>query len=189
MPANETLVGAGSQIVEPVEIQSHSLRRSGPYTFMGYSLITFKDTQNTRAVAQVNLPEHSDKWLLIFIMNPRHKDEPENHYKYLVYPFDDRTRNLRSKDLVVLNISGKKLDGRLGNKHVQLNAGQSICHTVQQSLPINLWSRNLNGTELLPALIKTYHFDPNRRHLMIFFPPVLSGAVDLDVRCLSDIAE
>jgi hypothetical protein len=47
-------------------------------------------------------------------------------------------------------------------------------------------TRDFSHERLLPALIKTYQFQANHRYLMIFFPPLLRGSADLDVRFLSE---
>ena len=188
-PISAEAIASGVKAEPQISIETHSLARMGPHLFRGGHLISFRDTASQLVVAQVNLPDVSDKWLLIFIKNPRHKEDPSNNLKYLIYPFNDSRRNLPKNGLVFLNISGKELDGLLENKQVKLSAGESGCYRVQESLPVNLWSRSFNGEELLPALIKTYHFNPDHRYLMIFFPPVLRGSVDLDVRFLSEAVE
>ena len=68
----------------------------------------------------------------------------------------------------------------------KVSMGESEAIKVQESIPISLWTRDFRGERLLPALIKTYQFEANHRYLMIFFPPVLRGSADLDVRFLSE---
>ena len=68
----------------------------------------------------------------------------------------------------------------------KVNKGESEAIKVQESMPISLWTPDFRGERLLPALIKTYQFEANHRYLMVFFPPVLRGSVDLDVRFLSE---
>lgn len=188
-PVSPAAIEDGATAEPPVSIETHSLVRMGSHTFKGGNQISFHDSTSKELVAQVNLAPESDKWLLIFVKNPRHKEDPSNHSKYLIYPFDDSHKNLPRNGLVFLNISGKELDGLLENKRVKLSAGESGNYRVQESLPVNLWTRDFNGEKLLPALIKTYHFNPDHRYLMIFFPPVLRGSVDLDVRFLSEAVE
>ncbi len=188
-PISDAAIEAGAKAEPPVSIETHSLARMGPHIFKGGNQISFHDSTSAELVAQVNLTDKSDQWLLIFVKNPRHKEDPTNNSKYLIYPFDDSRRNLPKNGLVFLNISGKELDGLLENKQVKLSAGESGSYRVQESLPINLWARDFSGEKLLPALIKTYHFTPDHRYLMIFFPPVLRGSVDLDVRFLSEAVE
>ena len=53
-------------------------------------------------------------------------------------------------------------------------------------MPINLWTPDFSGERLLLTLIKTYQFQANNRYLIIFFPPVLRGFAELDVRFLSE---
>ena len=185
-PVSPAAIAVGAKAEPPVSIKTHSLTRMGPHTFKGENQISFYDCASKALVAKVNLAADSNKWLLIFVKNPRHREDPTNQSKYLIYPFDDSRRNLPNNGLVFLNISGKELDGLLENKKVKLSAGESGSYRVQESLPINLWSRDFSGETLLPALIKTYHFNPDHRYLMIFFPPVLRGSVDLDVRFLSE---
>jgi hypothetical protein len=188
-PISEAAIATGAKADPPVSIKTHSLTRMGPHIFKGGDQITFQDASSKEQVAQVHLTAESDKWLLIFVKNPSYKEDPSNNSKYLIYAFDDSPRNLPKNGLVFLNISGKELDGLLENKRVKLSAGESGRYRVQESLPINLWSRDFSGEKLLPALIKTYHFNPDHRYLMIFFPPVLRGSVDLDVRFLSEAVE
>ena len=188
-PVSPAAIDAGSKAEPPISIETHPLARMGPHTFKGDNQISFYDSSSKELVAQVSLAPESDKWLLIFVKNPRHKEDPSNHSKYLIYPFDDSRRNLPKNGLVFLNISGKELDGLLENKKVKFSAGESGSYRVQESLPINLWSHNFSEEQLLPALIKTYHFNPDHRYLMIFFPPVLRGSVELDVRFLSEAVE
>lgn len=188
-PVSAAAIEAGTKPEPLIGIETHSLARMGPYIFTGGDHISFHDITSKELVAQAHLSTSSDKWLLIFVNNPRHKKDPSNNSKYLIYPFDDSRLNLPKNGLVFLNISGKELDGLLENKQVKLSAGESGSYRVQESLPVNLWTRDFSGDRLLPALLKTYHFAPDHRYLMIFFPPVLRGSVDLDVRLLSEAVE
>jgi hypothetical protein len=185
-PVNPTAVETGDEIEPPVSIETHPLSRMGQHLFKGGDQISFYDSTSKELVARVHIPSESDKWLLIFVKNPRYKEAPSTNLKYLIYPFNDSRRNLPKNGLVFLNISGKELDGLLENRRVKLSIGESGSYRVQESLPINLWTRDFSGEKLLPALIKTYQFKPNHRYLMIFFPPVLRGSVELDVRILSE---
>ena len=188
-PVSEAATAAGEEVKPPQAIETHTLARMGPYSVLGGSLITFVDSESQQAVARVKVPEGSERWLLIFVRNPRFKDDPENNLKYLVYPFNDSLSHLPADQLVFLNISGKELDGLLEDKRVKIERGESDSIKVQESLPVNLWTRDFSGERLLPALIKTYRFEPNHRYLMIFFPPVLRGSSDLDTRFLSEKLE
>ena len=185
-PISEAELANGAKPQPPVEIRTHTLSRMGPYTFKGGNRLRFTDTSSGELVATVSVTEASDRWLLIFVRNPNYKIAPENQLKYLVYPFDDSSKNLPRNQLVFLNISGKELDGLVEAKRVKVNRGKSEAIKVQESMPISLWTPDFRGERLLPALIKTYQFQANHRYLMIFFPPVLRGSVDLDVRFLSE---
>ena len=188
-PVSEGAVAQGEKAQAPVEIRTHTLSRIGPYAYKGGNRITFQDKESGQVVASVSVPQNSDLWLFIFVRNPNYKNDPENNPRFLVYPFDDSRKNLPNNGLVFLNISGKELDGLLEDKRVSFGAGQSDRFRVQESLPVNLWTRDFSGERLLPALIKTYRFQPNHRYLMIFFPPVLRGSVDLDVRFIAESVE
>jgi len=183
-PISDAELANGAKPQPPVEIRTHTLSRMGPYTFKGGNLLRFTDTSSGELVATASVTEASDRWLLIFVRNPLHLNDPENQLKYLVYSFDDSSKNLPRNQLVFLNISGKELEGSLEAKRVKVNVGESEAIKVQKSMPISLWTRDFRGERLLPALIKTYQFQANHRYLMIFFPPVLRGSVDLDVRFL-----
>ncbi|MDQ8207213.1 hypothetical protein QEH52_06820 [Coraliomargarita sp. SDUM461003] len=188
-PIGESSIQLGEEPPAPVAIKTHSLARMGPYTYKGIEPIEFYNAKNQELVAKVTIPPDSDKWLLIFLKNPRYKSDPNGQLRYLVYPFNDSPSHLPADGLIFLNISGNALDGLLEDKRVSLGVGESGTYRVQESLPINLWARSFDGEKLLPALVKTYSFTPNHRYLMIFFPPVLTGSVDLDVRFLSESAE
>jgi hypothetical protein len=185
-PVDSIAIAAGEKIVPPETIETHSLARMGTHSFRGGSIVTFVSKSSQEPVAQVKVPLISNKWLFIFVRNPLHLNDPGNQLKYLVYPFDDSSKNLPRNQLVFLNISGKELEGSPEAKHVKVNMGESEAIKVQKSMPISLWTRDFRGERLLPALIKTYQFEANHRYLMIFFPPVLRGSVDLDVRFLSE---
>ena len=185
-PISDAELANGAKPQPPVEIRTHTLSRMGPYTFKGGNQLRFTDTSSGELVATVSVTEASDRWLLIFVRNPLHLNDPENQLKYLAYPFDDSSKNLPRNQLVLLNISGKELDGFLEDDRVKVSMGESEAIKVQKSMPISLWTRDFRGERLLPALIKTYQFEANHRYLMIFFPPVLRGSVDLDVRFLSE---
>jgi hypothetical protein len=189
LPVSQAALAAGAKEAAPVTIVTHSLARMGPYAFKGGNQILFHDAASKKEVAQITLALGCDKWLLIFVRNPRYKIDPAANLQYLIYPFDDSRRNLPKNSLVFINISGKELDGLLEDKNVRLRFGESGSYRVQQSLPINLWAQGFEGKKLLPALIKTYRFKPDHRYLMIFFPPVLRGSMDLDVRFLSQAVE
>lgn len=186
LPVDGTAIEAGEEPKEPKSIETHSLARMGSYPFKGGSVIRFQDTKTGQLVGRVKIPETSDKWLLIFVQNPNFKNDPKNNLKYLIYPFDDSLSHLPPNRLIFLNISGRELDGLLEDKRVKLNKGESDSFRVQESLPVNLWTRDFSGERLLPALIKTYSFKADHRYLIIFFPPVLRGSSDLDVRFLEE---
>ena len=185
-PISDAELANGAKPQPPIEIRTHTLSRMGPYAFKGGNQLRFTDTSSGELVATVSVTEASPRWLLIFVHNPLHLNDPGNQLKYLVYPFDDSSKNLPRNQLVFLNISGKELEGSLEAKRVKVNMGESEAIKVQKSMPISLWIRDFRGERLLPALIKTYQFEANHRYLMIFFPPVLRGSVDLDVRFLSE---
>tara|TARA_B100000497_G_scaffold113960_1_gene136174 strand:+ start:173 stop:862 length:690 start_codon:yes stop_codon:yes gene_type:complete len=185
-PISDAELANGAKPQPPVEIRTHTLSRMGPYTFKGGNQLRFTDISSGELVATVSVTESSDRWLLIFVRNPLHLNDPENQLKYLVYPFDDSSKNLPRNQLVLLNISGKELDGFLEDDRVKVSMGESEAIKVQKSMPISLWTQDFRGERLLPALIKTYQFEANHRYLMIFFPPVLRGSADLDVRFLSE---
>ena len=185
-PVDSIAITAGEKIVPPETIETHSLARMGIHSFRGGSDVTFVSRTSQEPVAKVKVPLSSNKWLFIFVRNPLHLNDPENQLKYLAYPFDDSSKNLPRNQLVLLNISGKELDGFLEDDRVKVSMGESEAIKVQKSMPISLWTRDFRGERLLPALIKTYQFEANHRYLMIFFPPVLRGSVDLDVRFLSE---
>jgi hypothetical protein len=187
-PVSEEAVAAGEKPQPPIHIETHILSRVGPYLYRGGDTLTFFNLETEKRVAQVRIPRGSDRWLLIFVRNPRYRDDPENQLMYLVYPFDDSLSNLPKDNLVFLNISGKNLDGLVEDKRMQIGHGESEPLRVQESLPLNLWAKDFSGERLLPALIKTYHFEHGRRYLILLFPPVLRGSPDLDVRFLADRA-
>ena len=185
-PVSEQAVAAGENPQPPVRIETHTLSRMGPYLYVGGDVVTFFHLETKKSVARVRIPPGSDRWLLVFVRNQRYRDDPENQPMYLVYPFDDSLSNLPEDGLVFLNISGKELDGLVEDKRMQIGHGESDSIRVQESLPLNLWAKDFSGKRLLPALIKTYRFERGHRYLILFFPPVLRGSPDLDVRFLSD---
>lgn len=188
-PIASEAVALGLKPESSVTIETHSLGRMGPYLYTGNGPIDFVDSESKETVARVSIPNNKNRWLLVFVKNPRYKSDPENNLKYLVYPFDDSLENLPKNGLVFLNISGQELDGLLEQRRVKIGHGESGSYRVQESIPVNLWTRNFKGDRLLPALIKTYQFQPNHRYLMIFFKPVLRGSSDLDVRLLNESIE
>ena len=188
-PVSDAAVAAGALSRAPVMIETYSLARKGPHSFNGGSLISFYETSGKQEVAQITLADVSNKWLLIFVKNPGFIENSSKHLKYLIHPFDDSRRNLPKNSVVFVNISGKQLGGLLENKRVTFMAGESNHYRALQSLPVNLWTRGLGKEVLLPVLIKTYSFKPDYRYLIIFFPPVLRGSADLDVRFLSEAVE
>lgn len=185
IPVDPSAIAAGIQPVPPVAISTHTLSRTGPYQFTGVSMLQFYNTQTSTPVGSVTLPKESNQWLLVFINNPRHQQNPAQHPKYLIYPFDDSYNSLPNNSLVFLNLSGKILDGLMENTRIHIGHGASRVFRAQESIALNLWMRGLNGQELLQAMTKRYHFESNHRSLLIFFQPVLTGSADLDVRFLS----
>lgn len=185
-PVDSGALAAGTRPAPPVAIHTHTLARSDPYRFKGTGSIQFYNPQTSKPLGSVSLPRESDQWLLVFLRNPRHPQNPTQHPQYLIYPFNDSFARLPNNSLAFINLSGKRLDGLLANQRVHIGHGASACFGVQASIGMNLWMRGLNGNELLQALSKTYHFTPNNRHLLILFPPVLAGSADLDVRLISE---
>lgn len=185
-PVSLAAIAAGATAEPAVQLNSHNLSRTGPYLYTGDEPIQFFDSIRNELIAQVRLPKDSNQWLLVFVRNPNYRKGAEDQLKFLIYPFDDSPSHLPNNSLIFLNLSGRELAGLVEGKRIKLDAGESELHHAQESMPINLWSQGFNSEELLPALIKTYQFDKNHRYLMIFFPPVLKGSADLDVRVLAE---
>ena len=188
-PVSREAIAAGAKAEKPVAIRTHSLARIGPYSFKGGRQISFFDTLTKEPVAVVTLPSGSKRWLLVFVKNTRYEEDPENELKYKIYPFDDSRQNLPRNSLVFLNLSKMKLSGTVENREVKLTPGESDPFRIAENLRIVLKTPDLYGRKMLPAHIKNYRFKPNRRYLMILFPPVLKGSADADVRFLSESLE
>jgi hypothetical protein len=189
MPVSESAVAAGATPQAAITIETHSLARMGPHHCLGNGQIMFVEPTTQKKVAHVYLPETSNQWLLIFIPNPHFKSDPNNHLKYLIYAYDDSPKNLPKSNLSFINLTGQTLFGTLGAKRIKLDLGPSECYPVVESLPIRLWSPSVHRDKFLPALSETYHCKSDHRYLMILFPPVLLGAVDLDVRFLCEAVQ
>ena len=61
-------------VQEPVKIRTHSLSRCGPYELSGAGVIQFfeqNDDGERNSVGRVVIPQSSNKWLFIFIPNPK----------------------------------------------------------------------------------------------------------------------
>jgi len=188
-PVSDEAIAQGEEPQPRTPIKTHMLSRVGPYSCIGKDVVNFFDLKSGEMVATVKVTSRSDRWLFVFVRDPRFNRDPENHLRYLVYPFDDSPSNLPKNGLVFLNISGKELDGFIEKKRMQIGHGETDSIEIQESLPLNLWTRDFRGDRLLPALMKTYNLEPNHRYLIIFFPPVLRGSTDLDVRFLPDKVE
>ena len=189
MPVSESAVAAGTTPQAAITIETHSLARMGPHHCLGDGQIMFVEPTTKKKVARVYLPETSNQWLLIFIPNPHFKSDPNNHLKYLIYAYDDSPKNLPKNNLSFINLTGQTLFGTLGTKRIKLDLGPSECYPVVKSLPIHLWSPSVHRDKFLPALSETYRCKSDHRYLMILFPPVLLGAVDLDVRFLCEAVQ
>lgn len=189
MPVSESAVAAGATPQAAITIETHSLARMGPHHCLGNGQIMFIDPTTKKKVAHVYLPETSNLWLLIFIPNPHFKSDPNNHLKYLIYAYDDSPKNLPKNNLSFINLTGQTLFGTLGTKRIKLDLGPSECYPVVESLPIRLWSPSVHRDKFLPALSETYRCKSDHRYLMILFPPVLLGAVDLDARLLCEAVQ
>lgn len=189
MPVSESAVAAGATPQAAISIETHSLARMGPHHSLGDGQIMFIDPTTKKKVAHVYLPETSNLWLLIFIPNPHFKSDPNNHLKYLIYAYDDSPKNLPKSNLSFINLTGQTLFGTLGTKRIKLDLGPSECYPVVESLPIRLWSPSVHRDKFLPALSETYRCKSDHRYLMILFPPVLLGAVDLDARLLCEAVQ
>lgn len=189
MPVSESAVAAGATPQAAITIETHSLARMGPHHCLGNGQIMFIDPTTKKKVAHVYLPETSNLWLLIFIPNPHFKSDPNNHLKYLIYAYDDSPKNLPKSNLSFINLTGQTLFGTLGTKRIKLDLGPSECYPVVESLPIRLWSPSVHRDKFLPALSETYRCKSDHRYLMILFPPVLLGAVDLDARLLCEAVQ
>lgn len=173
--------------LELTQILSHPLSSTGPYAFQGGNRIDFYHPQTHALAAQVQLPEHSAQWLLIFANNPRYPSDPERALRYRIFALDLRPGHYPADSLLFLNLSGHDLNGQVNEAPLQLSMGPSRPIAAPASAELRLWLW-LPGHNLqrLPGWIKRCHFSPGQRHLLILFPPVLSGSCDLDVRQLSE---
>ena len=184
-PNNQVADPAASQAQVGTSIQSHPLSRMGPYYFEGSNHIVFYDQHSSEPMARATLPHTSNKWLLIFIRNPKHPEARQTQPQFLIYPFDDSHKNFTMNAVTFVNLSGQQLDGFINNKRVTIKQGSCDKFPAAENLPINLWVRGVGDQQLLPAAAKTFSLKMNHRNLMILFPPALKGSSDLDLRLLS----
>lgn len=185
-PVGKEAIAAGAKAEDPVSVRTHSLSRTGPYSYKGGNRISFYDSLSNETVGEVTLPQGSTRWLLVFVKNTFQDKGSANVLKYKIYPFDDSRRNLPGNGLVFLNLSGMALSGKLGDETIELTPGESEPFLIAENLQISLWTPDHYKQKLLPAHIKNYSFQRNHRYLMILFPPVLKGSADIDVRFLNE---
>lgn len=169
---------------EFTSIFSHPLSITGPYSFQGGNRIDFYHPQTHALEAQVQLPENSDQWLLVFAKNPDYRAKKEQVLRYRIFALDQREQQHPADQLIFLNLSGYHLNAQINQERLPLPMGPSQPAPVNASAELQLRFARPNQPHLL-GWLKNCQFSLGKRHLLILFPPVLRGSSELDVRQLS----
>jgi hypothetical protein len=164
------------------QLQHHPLEAVGPYAFRGSATINFYHLHTHAHQAQVDIPSNSDQWLFIFTDNP-HFPNHANTLPYRIYPIDTSLLHWPKNSLIFLNLSGMRLAGRLNQQYSLLGPGESRAYPIAATTRVQLRSYDAHKI-WRTAWLKTITTKPERQHLILLFPPVLSGSNALDARVI-----
>lgn len=181
-PAQQTKLSASRKSLKLTPIDSHPLALLGPYGYIGGDTINFYHPSTRTLEAQVRIPLHSQEWLLIFTHNPHYPDQA-GALKYCIHTLNASPAHWPQNHLIFLNLSGMPLAGKLNQKPILIQQGESTAHPVSGRTKIQLWMRD-SRKNWLTGWLKKIKFRSEEQHLVLLFPPVLTGSSALDARIL-----
>lgn len=167
--------------VPPVTMKFFPTARSPRYEYRGSMPLRFIDAAASGIVAEATVPpEIREALLLVSPIEPA----PATGVKYRVAVLDDSALKNSAGGLVVINLSGLALAGKIDGKDVELkdglNAPQAVGRTAKIALHATLKGRTYQ------AYAENLTLKKSERALLILFPPFYKGSLEVQSRMLVD---
>jgi hypothetical protein len=176
-----------------IPLRFYTVSRSPTYNYRGPDPIVFyrweydisEPSKNIKIpVGSISLSYIKRNLLFIFLQDA--KSQFENP-KFKIQTFNDSSSHLKMNKLIVYNLSGRLLEGHIGEESVRIGAGPTSPFSASNSLPVTLWY-NINGNAV-PGFNLSLTLKRNHRYLLFFFPPSIEGAIELQYRILDEEVE
>jgi hypothetical protein len=162
-------------------VQFKASTRSPKYTVSGIGPLKFFDHTTGAVVAEATIPPEVRQPLLLFLdppaLNPR-------GLKHQIAVIDDSSAKLGSGQLAILNLSGLKFTGMLDKTALTVEPGLNAPVPFTQFARLTLYTL-ARGTKV-QSYADVLKPSKTARVLLILFPPARKGALEVQVRALSE---
>lgn len=176
-----------------IPLRFYTVSRSPAYNYRGPDPIVFYRWEYDLSepskkmkipVGSVSLSYRKRNLLFIFLQATDSQIENPN---FNIQTFNDSSSHLPTNKLIVYNLSGRLLEGRIGGKSVRIGPGPTAPFSASNSLPVTLWYK-ING-KAVPGFNLSLTLKRNHRYLLFFFPPSIEGTIELQYRILDEEVE
>ncbi len=167
--------------------RSYSYQYEGQNPLIFFREIAAPTTKDPLAVkrlpvASVKIPNGQKKLLLIFFPDKKAEESKE---RYQIVPLNDSFKNLPKGHVAFFNISGKDLEGLVGQTKVKLTHGPSKAFNLKGKVAkVKLLSLYKEGYR--PAFDGDIKVKANQRLLILFYPPYREGSSRVQPRYLNE---
>lgn len=175
----------------PLKLQFQPTARSSRYEYRGGMPLRFVDPANGVVAAEVTFPADLHDGLLLFSPGSGGtgaasagavKAPP---LRYQVAVLDDSAARHPSGALSILNLSGFSLNGAVGKRVVNLEAGLGPVISIGTAAAVVSFATEIKG-RTYTAYRSTVQLKGRQRALLVLLPPFNPGGVEVQSRLLLD---
>jgi hypothetical protein len=164
-----------------VPLTFNTISRSERHGYAGDNPVRFTDLATGAVLAEASVPASIRDPLFLFLDLPEGKTRG---LKYQVAVLDDSVAKLGHGQMAIVNLSGIRFSGVLGKTEFEVNQGLNAPRPLAQTSQLTLFA-DVRGKRR-QAYSDTIRLPRSSRLLLILFPPVLAGAIEVQTRALVD---
>lgn len=163
-----------------VPLRFYPTERSAIHEHRGREPMRVVEVRTSKAVLEVPIPAGLRDVLLLVSSSAGRLGEPS----YRVTVLDDGPRQRAAGQIQILNLSGLDLAGELNGRRIAIEPGLNPAVSAGRSARLVLRTR-FRGRSYL-SWHDTISLGPAGRGLLILFPPLLEGSIEVQTRVLRD---
>lgn len=159
--------------------------RSPRYEYRGAMPLRFTDATTGEVVAEARIPRDlRDVLLLVSPLEARPVAADGPPLRYRIAVLDESAARHGPGGLVIINLSGLVLEGKVGTESITLRAG--LNPTLKVDGATNIAFRTHFKNRSYHSYSGMVELTPTQRALLILFPPFYEGSVEVQPRLLVD---
>jgi hypothetical protein len=166
--------------IRPIPIKSHYLHSTGPYAYYGTPELSFFHANSKQELANLKLKADTPTKLLVFLDNPDY-GIAANALRYRIVPFSLNPQRAVAGQLSFLNLSGLQVVAKVNDHILHLKPNSQLSCRSESQVELQIALAGPQGQWIL-GWKKRFQLPENSAQAMLFFPPVLAGSSQLDVR-------